>query len=87
MSNHESIGDVQEVVKELLDALHGNKGKEDLLSQTTLTEKQLNVLELRFGFYDGIEWSFGDIGNKYDISRQAARKLFLKAQKKLSKLA
>lgn len=64
-------------------ALHGTSGASRVLRETHLTRRQLRVLELRFGFIDGEEWSFARIGTHYGVSGEAARKSFNAALSKV----
>ena len=56
----------------------------NLLSQ--LTERQQQVLRLRFGMEDGISRSFEEIGNLLGISKERARQIEHEAKEKMLKL-
>lgn len=49
----------------------------------TLTPREQRVLMLRFGFYDGIEHTFDEIGEKFNISRERIRQIERKAIRKM----
>lgn len=48
-----------------------------------LTEKEKDILLLRFGFIDGIPHTLEDIGNRYNVTRERIRQIESKALKKL----
>lgn len=52
-----------------------------------LTERQQQVLRLRFGMEDGTCYSLEDIGRKLGISKERARQVEKQAMEKLQKLA
>lgn len=58
--------------------------RENLLScLDNLTEKEKDVLLLRFGFVDGIPHTLEDIGSRYNVTRERIRQIEAKALKKL----
>ncbi|MBR3161504.1 MAG: RNA polymerase sigma factor RpoD/SigA [Bacilli bacterium] len=78
------------------DIIMDNELKRDvnnLLLNSFLTDKELQVISLRYGFYDGKVYSLEDIANLYGISRQAVfnleRKIYVKLlkSKEINKLA
>lgn len=66
----------EELVREEL-----NRTIEDLLAM--LTQRQQQVLRLRFGMVDGICYSLAEIGKKLDISKERARQLEDQGKSKL----
>jgi RNA polymerase primary sigma factor len=48
-----------------------------------LTEREKEVIALRFGVYDGIEHTLAEIGEIYDVSRERIRQIEAKALKKM----
>lgn len=48
-----------------------------------LPEREKEILELRFGFYDGICYTYKEIGNRLNVSRQDIRQVENTAFKKL----
>ncbi len=48
-----------------------------------LDSREREVIALRFGFVDGIEWSLGAIGKRFKLSRERIRQIENKALKKL----
>lgn len=53
----------------------------DLLDNLSKREKE--ILKLRFGFYDGICYTFEEIGKRFNVSRQVINHFEIKALKKL----
>lgn len=51
----------------------------------SLTEREENILRLRFGFDDGIPKTLEEIGKKYNVTRERIRQIELKALKLLRK--
>lgn len=49
----------------------------------TLTEREKEVIALRFGVYDGIEHTLAEIGELYEVSRERIRQIEAKALKKM----
>lgn len=49
----------------------------------TLTEREQNIIRLRFGFENGRIWTLEEIGNKYKLTRERIRQIEDKALKKL----
>lgn len=49
----------------------------------TLTEREQNIIRLRFGFENGRIWTLEEIGNKYKLTRERIRQIEAKALKKL----
>jgi RNA polymerase sigma factor (sigma-70 family) len=49
----------------------------------TLTPREQRVLMLRFGFYDGKEHTFDEIGEKFNVSRERIRQIERKAIRKM----
>ena len=60
-------------------------GKEidDLLGE--LTEREQNIIRLRFGFVDGRIWTLEEVGKVYHVTRERIRQIEAKALKKLKK--
>jgi RNA polymerase primary sigma factor len=50
---------------------------------TTLTERERNILEMRFGLIDGQERTLDDIGGMYNVTRERIRQIEGKAIRKL----
>lgn len=55
----------------------------DKLLDTKLTEKEKEIIYLRFGFYDGKPCTLEEIGQMYHVSRERIRQIEAKAIKKL----
>lgn len=51
----------------------------------SLTEREKDILLLRFGFIDGTPHTLEDIGSKYNVTRERIRQIEAKALKKLRK--
>lgn len=51
---------------------------EELLSKV-LTEKQKNIIMLRYGFYDGRPWTLEEVGNLLKVTRERIRQQEAKA--------
>lgn len=49
----------------------------------SLTERQKDVIELRFGLKDGIEMTLEEVGIKYNLTRERIRQIEVKALKRL----
>ena len=49
----------------------------------TLAPREQRVLMLRFGFYDGIEHTFDEIGKEFNISVERVRQIEIKALRKM----
>ncbi len=47
-----------------------------LFLEKTVGKRRAEILKLRFGFVDGVEYNFSEIGKKYSISRQRVRELY-----------
>lgn len=58
---------------------------EELL--TNLTDRERQVLELRFGLKDGRPRTLEEVGNNFDVTRERIRQIEGKALTKLKKLA
>ena len=54
-----------------------------LRAMECLNERERKILEMRFGFIDGIEYGYIDIGIKFNITRERARQIADKACGKL----
>ena len=50
---------------------------------TTLTERERNILEMRFGLIDGYERTLEEIGKMYNVTRERIRQIEAKALRKL----
>lgn len=48
-----------------------------------LTEKEKEVIALRFGVYDGIEHTLEQIGNAFGVTRERIRQIEAKALRKM----
>ena len=55
---------------------------EELLD--TLSERQANVIRLRFGLYDGLDHTLEEIGQIYNVTRERIRQIEAKALKMLA---
>ena len=51
-----------------------------------LNEKERKILELKFGFVDGRQWTFEEIGNLFGITRQGCQWLEKGAKNKLKQI-
>lgn len=54
---------------------------QDLMAD--LTEREREVIELRYGFQDGTAYSLSEIGQKLDLSRERVRQIEVRALQKL----
>ncbi len=48
-----------------------------------LSEREQNILRLRFGFIDGKIWTLDEIGREYEVTRERIRQIEAKALEKL----
>ncbi len=48
-----------------------------------LPPREAEVIRLRFGLQDGVEWTLKDIGNAFDVTRERVRQIETEALKKL----
>ncbi len=48
-----------------------------------LSEREQNILKLRFGFIDGKIWTLDEIGREYEVTRERIRQIEAKALEKL----
>ena len=52
-------------------------------SMETLTEREVRVLKLRFGFEDGRTWTYEEVGKEFKVTRERIRQMEMKAIRKL----
>ncbi len=52
-------------------------------NKTSLTQKELDVIKYRFGFYDDKTYTLEEVGKKYNITRERVRQIESKAMRKL----
>ena len=50
---------------------------------TTLTEREQEVLTLRFGLVDGYSRTLEEVGRKFDVTRERIRQIEAKALRKM----
>ena len=50
---------------------------------STLTEKEKEVVEMRFGLIDGVSHTLEEVGNMFDVTRERVRQIEQKAVRKL----
>lgn len=79
LENMHAAQPYEELVREEL-----NRAMEGLMS--SLTERQRQVLYLRFGMADGKCYTYEQIGDKLNISKERARQIEHQTMKKLQKL-
>ena len=48
-----------------------------------LSERERDIIELRFGLVDGREYNLSEIGERYNLSRERIRQIHAKALRKL----
>lgn len=48
-----------------------------------LSEREENIIKLRFGFIDGRVWTLSEVGNVYNLTRERIRQIEVRALKKL----
>ena len=53
--------------------------------QAKLSSREREVLLLRFGLFDGTEWTLASIGQRFSLSREQVRRIETKALRKLRK--
>ena len=58
---------------------------EQLINKSNLTEREIGVLKLRFGFYDDHKPTLEEVGEIYGVSRKRIRQIQERALKKLRK--
>jgi len=90
------IGDEDGTLSALLENIHAEQPYEKVvreeLNQTmetlmaSLTERQQQILRLRFGMEDGVCYSLEQTGNRLGISKERARQVEKQAIEKLQKL-
>jgi RNA polymerase primary sigma factor len=49
----------------------------------TFTEKEANIISLRFGLVDGTSWTLDDVGKLYGVTRERIRQIESKIMSKL----
>jgi DNA-directed RNA polymerase sigma subunit (sigma70/sigma32) len=65
------------------DALAGLKGKiADAIS--TLNEREIGVMEMRFGMTDGVRRTLEEVGDRFQVTRERIRQIEAKAIRKLT---
>ena len=79
LENMHAAQPYEELVREEL-----NRAMDGLMS--SLTERQRQVLQLRFGMADGRCYAYEQIGTRLNISKERARQIERQAMKKLQKL-
>ena len=82
--------DLSETIKdhsaEPLDKISLNSMKQDVrMLLAKLKPKEREVLLLRFGLFDGTEWTLASIGRRFSLSREQVRRIETKALRKLRK--
>ncbi len=90
-----SAGDGEDSLQMLLEDIHAPQPQEELVRKELentmhslldqLTERQQQVIRLRFGFADGTCYSFEAIGEQLGISKERARQIENEAVAKLQK--
>ena len=50
----------------------------------TLTEREMGVMEMRFGMFDGRRCTLEEVGNRFDVTRERIRQIEAKAIRKLT---
>lgn len=75
------IADTSSTVEEQVEYSQLKESIERVLS--TLTDKEKDILELRFGLKDGIDRTLEQIGAKYGVTRERIRQIEAKALRKL----
>ncbi len=88
-------GDSEDTLLMLLEDVHAPQPQEELVRKELeisvsqlmgqLTQRQMEVIRLRFGFADGTCYSFEQIGKRLEISKERARQVESEALKKLKK--
>ena len=48
-----------------------------------MTEKEYDILKMRFGYYNGQAMTLEEVGKKYNVTRERIRQIESKAIKKL----
>ena len=88
-------GDGEDTLQMLLEDVHAPQPQEELVRKELeasvgklmgqLTQRQMEVIRLRFGFEDGTCYSFEQIGKRLEISKERARQVEGEALQKLKK--
>ena len=89
-------GDEEGSLQLLLEDIHAPQPQEELVRRelksmmdtllSALTERQQELLRLRFGMEDGVCWSLEKIGQKLGVSKERARQIEQQAIQKLQKM-
>ena len=89
-------GDEEGSLQLLLEDIHAPQPQEELVRRelksilekllSSLTERQQQLLRLRFGMEDGKCWSLEKIGQKLGVSKERARQIEGQAMEKLQKM-
>ena len=60
-------------------------GLRDKIADTiaTLTEREMGVLEMRFGMTDGVKRTLEEVGDRFQVTRERIRQIEAKAIRKL----
>ena len=78
---------VEEIAKELNlpveKIIEANRTAADTLSLDTLTEREADVLKMRFGMYDGRTHTLEEVGQIFGVTRERIRQIENKAIRKL----
>lgn len=53
----------------------------------TLTPREKRVIQLRFGFVDGKQWTLEEVGQEFNVTRERIRQIEAKALRKLNHYA
>lgn len=85
-NNDSELGDLQvdDINPTVEEQVEYNQLKESIgLVLNTLTEREKNIIELRFGLKDGIDRTLEQVGIKYGVTRERIRQIESKAIRRL----
>lgn len=72
---HNFIPDQDSDVENIFDKTELNMTLNTVFKKLGFTDKQIDILSMRFGFYTGVPQTLEEIGNKYGVTRERIRSI------------